>query len=290
MQDLVAPDHDRELAVETRRERPHHEVGAVGGLAHGDRRQDGAAQPRLHQPLDRLDAAQRHLGLELGAALKEPLIGDHPRVAAGLEHDDRQAGHDRGGDPAGQRHAIARGHRHELVVQQGRHVEAAAARGQCHQADIQRVVLHALHDVRGVAGGDRDLQLRQAAAKVAQQRRQAEDRRRGAGAETHAPHLAAPESRQRLEQRRHRAVDPGCMVQKFAARRRRHRAAAHPLQQANAQALLELADLLADRRLGQVELGGRGREGAQPHDLGEGMDMIEIEAAHPKFLLMLFIR
>jgi hypothetical protein len=60
---------------------------------------------------------------------------------------------------------------------------------------------------------------------------------------------------------------------------------AQALDQLHAETPLELADLQADRRLRQVEPPRRRREAPLLDHLEEGPQLVEIEAAQPKFSL-----
>jgi hypothetical protein len=86
--------------------------------------------------------------------------------------------------------------------------------------------------------------------------------------------------RHRGGRRLDRDVDAADMLQQLAPRRRRRGPLADPLEQPHAEAPLELAHLQADRRLGQVEARGRSREPAELRDPGEGVQLVEIQAAH----------
>src|SRR5262245_47277763 len=68
----------------------------------------------------------------------------------------------------------------------------------------------------------------------------------------------------------------------LAARRRGMRLLAQPFDQANAETPLELADLQADRRLRQVEPARGSRKTSALHYLEEGLQLVEVEPAHPK--------
>src|SRR5439155_16971521 len=50
----------------------------------------------------------------------------------------------------------------------------------------------------------------------------------------------------------------------------------------NAETPLQLANLQADRRLRQIKLARRGRETAALHHFEQRVQLIEVEAAHPK--------
>jgi hypothetical protein len=60
---------------------------------------------------------------------------------------------------------------------------------------------------------------------------------------------------------------------------------AEALDQPQAETPLEFADLQADRRLGQVEPPRRCREAPLLDHLEEGAQLVEVEAAQPKFSL-----
>ena len=55
---------------------------------------------------------------------------------------------------------------------------------------------------------------------------------------------------------------------------------AEPLDELEPEPLLELADLQAHGRLGEVEPARRGGEAAEPHDLDERVQLVEVQAAH----------
>ena len=75
-----------------------------------------------------------------------------------------------------------------------------------------------------------------------------------------------------------------------AARRRGVRLLAHALDQPHAEAPLELADLQADGRLREVEPARRGREAAVLDHLEKRPQLVEVEAAHLKDVLIKTIR
>ncbi len=57
---------------------------------------------------------------------------------------------------------------------------------------------------------------------------------------------------------------------------------AESLDQPDAQAGFELADLQADRRLGEVERARGGGKAPLPHHFGERAQMVEVQVAHSK--------
>src|SRR5262249_43974329 len=58
------------------------------------------------------------------------------------------------------------------------------------------------------------------------------------------------------------------------------------LDQPHPETPLQLADLQADGRLGQMELARRRREASSLDHLDEGPQLIEVEAAHPQVFLI----
>ena len=74
-------------------------------------------------------------------------------------------------------------------------------------------------------------------------------------------------------------------VQELTARYGRMRPLAEPLDQPHAETALEFADLQANRRLCQVEPPRRRREAPLLDHLEEGPQLVEVEAAQPKFSL-----
>jgi hypothetical protein len=76
------------------------------------------------------------------------------------------------------------------------------------------------------------------------------------------------------------------MRQKVESSGRPLRPATDPLDQTDAEPPFELADLEADRRLGQVEPRRRRRKAAQLDDHGKSFELVEVDAAHePKIYL-----
>ena len=61
---------------------------------------------------------------------------------------------------------------------------------------------------------------------------------------------------------------------------------AEALDQPDAPAGFELADLQADRRLGEVERAGGGGKASLPHHFGERAQMVEVQVAHVKSILI----
>ena len=80
--------------------------------------------------------------------------------------------------------------------------------------------------------------------------------------------------------------DAARRLDQVAARRGGMRLLAHALDQPHVETPLELADLLAHRRLGEVEPARRGREAAELDDLDESPQLVEIEASHLKLPLI----
>ena len=78
----------------------------------------------------------------------------------------------------------------------------------------------------------------------------------------------------------HRRLDPADMRQQLAPRRGRLDPPPEPLQQPHPEPPFELADLQADRRLGQVQRLGGGRDAAERDDLPERVKLVEIELPH----------
>ena len=72
---------------------------------------------------------------------------------------------------------------------------------------------------------------------------------------------------------------------KLRSRHGRGRPPADPLDQANVQALFQLPDLQADPRLGQSLALGRGGKAAELDGIGEGPEVIQVEAPIPKNLI-----
>ena len=90
----------------------------------------------------------------------------------------------------------------------------------------------------------------------------------------------------------HRRIDVIALAQnalsrldQFAARYGSMRLLAQALDQPHAETPLKFADLQADRRLRQVEPARRRREAPLLDHLEEGPQLVEIEAAQPKFSL-----
>src|SRR5205807_7629173 len=78
------------------------------------------------------------------------------------------------------------------------------------------------------------------------------------------------------------AENPPRGFNKRAARHRRVRLLAEALDQPHAETPLEFADLQTDRRLRQIEMARRGRKTAALDHSEQRVQLIEIEAAHPK--------
>ena len=74
-------------------------------------------------------------------------------------------------------------------------------------------------------------------------------------------------------------------LDELAARHGSMRPLAQALDQPQAETPLEFADLQADRRLRQAEPARRCREAPLLDHLEEGPQLVEVEAAHPKFSL-----
>src|SRR5450432_370449 len=81
------------------------------------------------------------------------------------------------------------------------------------------------------------------------------------------------------------AKNPPGRLDEFAARHGGVRLLAQALDQPHAEAPLEFADLQADRWLRQVETARRRGEAALLDHLEEGPQLVEVEAAQPKFSL-----
>jgi hypothetical protein len=75
------------------------------------------------------------------------------------------------------------------------------------------------------------------------------------------------------------------MGEQLASGRCRLGTPADPLDQAQADAVLELADLQADRRLGEIEARRRGRKATELGDLSQGVKVVEIDASHSNYFL-----
>lgn len=78
----------------------------------------------------------------------------------------------------------------------------------------------------------------------------------------------------------------GPFAEKFSGRRR-NQAAAAPVEQPAAEFVLQLPQLLADRRLGDAELPGGLRYAAALHDLPEICELYEIHGETSPFLLFI---
>jgi hypothetical protein len=83
---------------------------------------------------------------------------------------------------------------------------------------------------------------------------------------------------------------PVRMLDQFAAGLGSEGTLAQPLDQLNPETGLQLPDLLADRRLAQVEPTRRRRKAPALHDLDKRCKLIEIEAPHLKVFLMVSIQ
>ena len=124
----------------------------------------------------------------------------------------------------------------------------------------------------------------------AQDRRQLVRHRRVRGADTHPADPAVAEPAHRRFGEVAIVEDAARRFDQVPAGHRGVRLLAHALDQPHVEAPLELADLLAHRRLGEIEPAGRGREAAELDDLDQGSQLVEVEAAHLKHQLMEMIR
>src|SRR5579885_3407637 len=113
-----------------------------------------------------------------------------------------------------------------------------------------------------------------------QDRRQVVDQRGKGRADSHAAEPAVAQAAHGRLCKIALACDSVRMLDQLPARRGDAHALADPLDQAEAPPSLELADLQADRGLRQIEPPRRGREAAERRHLGEGPELVEIEAAH----------
>ena len=178
----------------------------------------------------------------------------------------------------------------EARGEKSRNSSARARGGQGDEAEIQRVLLDRLQHLGRVARADGDLQRRKALPQPAQHIRQQVDAGGGAGADANPPGDARRMRRQFLQRLAHRPLDAPRMGEQGHSGRGRPGTPAHALDQPHAEAAFELAELQADRRLGQAAPFRRGREAAQFHHVGEAAELVEAEIAHPKVFLMLCMR
>src|SRR6202022_2943050 len=97
-------------------------------------------------------------------------------------------------------------------------------------------------------------------------------------------------SPRRRDRRRCFVEEPPAVDQEVAAGGSGEGALADALDQADAEPGLELLYLQADGRLGEVEPLAGGGEAAERHDLAQRLELVEIEIAHAKVLLLISMK
>jgi hypothetical protein len=175
---------------------------------------------------------------------------------------------------------------HEFILHHRGERQHAGLGGHCHQPDIETVILDKLDDVGGSAGGHGDLERRETCAQVAQDWRQEMDTGGRASTDAHAPEGAGRVARHGVERGHDACLDVPYMKQQFGPSRRGRRPAAAALNEAHLEALLELAHLLADGGLRQIQPRRRRGETAQLDHIGKGSQLIGMNTTHQKQTLM----
>src|SRR5437660_802488 len=263
---LVREVHDRErLRLDLE---PHRGLG-----------QDGEPGADLDHPLDGLHVVELHHIAHLDAIAPEQPVGLPARRDVALVADQRLAGELADRDPAmaGER-MVRRADEHQAVVPEGQHGDAGAPRRVRHHADVDVALQDVLVDAARAAVREVEVDLRVGLQVALDLRRQLVETDRVDGRH---PHRARDHVGQRLEARLHVLValdDLLAHLIKDLARGGELHVAARPLEEAATVAILEGADLLADRRLGHEVLGsGRGEAPRLDH-VAEDLEGLEVHA------------
>ncbi|CAD5377824.1 hypothetical protein OF001_U240002 [Pseudomonas sp. OF001] len=246
-------------------QRQHAQLRAVRHLVTGD---DADADVAQHRLADRLAAADLQQCLRAHAGIHEHPLGQFAGGGAGLAHQQAVAGQ------GGQRHAAQRRQRMLAVHRQHQWV---AAQFQAHQArivealrgggEVDAELVERLQHLLGVADLHRHLDAGQALAEALEQVEHVVGR---GGAEAQAALLLAAVAQEELDvgfllqQRAH----PG---QQLGAGIAEGQPAAAAVEQLDAVARLQLADLGGHRRLTEAELLRRLGDAAQLRHLVESL-------------------
>ena len=170
--------------------------------------------------------------------------------------------------------------RHHLHVADDGRLEEPLVDRQTGDAEVDRILEHALGDLAGIAGRDREVEIGMLRPQLLENGHEQVGERRRPACEVHAAEtavLVAPHCGERLVGR----IENGASVlDQLAPGVGCVGALAHALDERGVEAILELADLQAHRGLGEVEPARRRREAAQLDDFHESAQLVEIEAAH----------
>ena len=256
------------------RERPRLHLEPHRGLG-----QDGEPGADLYHALDGLHVVELHHVADLDAIASEQPVGLPAGRDVALVADQRLAGQLADRDPAmaGER-VVGRAGEHQAVVPEGQHGDAGPPRRIRHHADVDVALEDVLVDAARAAVGEVEVDLRVGLQVALDLRGQLVEADRVDGRH---PHRARDHVGQRLEARLHVLValdDLLAHLVKDLARGGELHVAARPLEETATVAILEGADLLADRRLGHEVLGsGRGEAPRLDH-VAEDLEGLEVHA------------
>lgn len=253
----------------------------AGRAAGGGFRHDADPDPALHQPADRIEAAQLHAQPQR-AALAYGLGRQEPLQRGGAVQADQVAA-----EHVGEGHRLAlgqrvdgAGHHHEAVRAEREGLQAAHVDGAGDDADVADALGHQPDDLVGEPLLEVDADVRMVGQEAAQRLGDEFGQGVGVGQQPHFARQAAGIGAEVLAQAGGLREDGAGVLEQGAACGRGGHPLPRPLQQRRAQRVLHIADPRRGRGQGQGAAFGPAGDGSGVRHLAEQPQINQVEP-HP---------